>query len=178
MTIKNQKVPVYWITGLSGSGKSTVSKNLIKLLTNIGHKPIYIDGDDLRKIIGGGFSKNERCKQAQKYSYLCKLFNDQGIIVVAAVGGLIKKIHIWNRLNIKNYVEIFLKVPIEELQKRNKNKLYSNFKKGKIKNVVGLDIKADFPVSPDIEINNYSNQTPEQSARKIFEYHKKFFEKI
>ena len=51
-------------------------------------------------------------------------------------------------------------------------------KKGKIKNVVGLDIKADFPVSPDIEINNYSDQTPEQSARKIFEYHKKFFEKI
>ena len=52
-------------------------------------------------ILGGGFSKNERCKQAQKYSYLCKLFNDQGIIVVAAVGGLIKKIHVWN-IDIKN----------------------------------------------------------------------------
>ena len=177
MKIKNQKVPVYWITGLSGSGKSTVSKNLIKLLTSIGHKPIYIDGDDLRKILGGGFTKNERFKRAQKYSYLCKLLNDQGIIVVAAVGGLIKKIHIWNRLNIKNYVEIFLNVPSVELQKRNKNKLYSNFKRNKIKNIVGLDIKAEFPVNPDIEIKNYSNETSEKSAKKIFEYHKKFFEK-
>ena len=178
MKIKNHKVPVYWITGLSGSGKSTVSMNLIKLLNSVGHKPIFIDGDDLRKILGGGFTKSERFKLAQKYSYLCKLFNDQGIIVVAAVGGLIKNIHIWNRLNIKNYVEIFLNVPAEELQKRNKNKLSSNFKEGKTKNIVGLDIIAEFPVCPDIEINNYSNQTPEKSARKIFDYHKKFFEKI
>ena len=58
LMIKNKQIAkVYWITGLSGSGKTTVAKEFIKLLNNIGHKCINIDGDELRKIIGGGFTK-------------------------------------------------------------------------------------------------------------------------
>ena len=108
--IKNKQIAkVYWITGLSGSGKTTVAKEFIKLLNNIGHKCINIDE-----------KKKERIMQAQKYSQMCKLFSEQGVTVVAAVGALFNSIQKWNRLNIKNYIEVFLDVPIKELKKRNK----------------------------------------------------------
>ena len=175
MSIKKGNAAVYWITGLSGSGKTTVSKKFINLLNNDGQKVINFDGDDLRNILGGGFSKNARLKQAQKYSQLCKLFSDQGFTVVAAVGALINSVQQWNRSNINNYVEVFLNVPINELRKRNKKKLYSNFKMGKIRNIVGLDIRAEFPTKPDIELMNYNDETAEKSAEKIYEYHKNLF---
>ena len=66
---------------------------------------------------------------------------------------------------------------LESYKKRDKNKLYSNFKKGKIKNIVGLDIKADFPVNPDIEIKNYNNETGKVSKKKFLKYHKNFLRK-
>ena len=123
--IKNKQIAkVYWITGLSGSGKTTVAKEFIKLLNNIGHKCINIDGDELRKIIGGGFTKKERIIQAQKYSQMCKLFSEQGVTVVAAVGALFNSIQKWNRLNIKNYVEVFLDVPIKELKREIKKIIF------------------------------------------------------
>ena len=177
MKFRNDIAAVYWITGLSGSGKTSVSKEFIKLLNEIGQEAINLDGDDLRKIIGGGYTKANRLKQAKKYSQLCKLFSNQGIFVVAAVGGLIRSIHNWNRLNIKNYIEVFLNVPEKQLLQRNKKKLYSDFEIGKIKNIVGLDINAEFPVNPDIEIKNYDKETPKTSAKRIFEFHKTYLKK-
>ena len=173
-SIKSHCGMVYWITGLSGSGKTTVAKYFFDLLISKGYKALIIDGDDLRQIIKGGFSKKERTKQAKKYSKLCKLFSEQGIIVIAAVGALVNSIQKWNRLNIKNYVEVFLNVPLEELESRNKKNLYTNFKEGKVNNIVGLDIKADFPEKPDIEVKNYGQETSIDSAKKIYNFHKNF----
>ena len=87
---------------------------------------------------------------------------------------MVNSIQKWNRLNIKNYVEVFLNVPLEELESRNKKNLYSNFKEGKVNNIVGLDIKADFPEKPDIEVKNYGQETSIDSAKKIYNFHKNF----
>ena len=80
---------------------------------------------------------------------------------------MVNSIQKWNRLNIKNYVEVFLNVPLEELESRNKKNLYSNFKEGKVNNIVGFDIKADFPEKPDIEVKNYGQETSIDSAKKF-----------
>ena len=118
---------VYWITGLSGSGKSTIARYFFDLLNNKGQNVIIIDGDDMRRIIGGGYTKDKRIIQAKKYSEMCKLFSSQGMIVIAAVGALIHEIQEWNRLNITNYIEVYLNVPYEELRKRNKKKTLFRF---------------------------------------------------
>ena len=79
----------------------------------------------------------------------------------------------YNRKNIKNYTEVFLDVPIGELSIRDKKKLYSKGLKGEIKNVVGIDIKPEFPKSPDIKILNYGSSTVNDSVNKLESHYEK-----
>ena len=85
---------------------------------------------------------------------LCKKLTDQGINVIIASIAMFDEIRKWNRLNIENYHEIYIKTPINLIKKRNKKKLYLS---NKI-NVCGKDIKAEYPKQPDqIVKNNYKN---------------------
>ena len=77
------------------------------------------------------------------------MLSDQGIHVIISAMALFHEVHTWNRKNIDNYVEIFLDVPIYELERRDPKGLYKKYKNGEIKNMVGLDIKAEFPINPD-----------------------------
>ena len=83
---------------------------------------------------------------------------DQGIHVIISVMALFHEVQLWNRKNIENYVEVFLDVPINELERRDPKGLYLKFKKGEIKNMVGLDIKAEFPKKPDFHFKWTNNQ--------------------
>ena len=144
-----------WITGLSGSGKSTIAESLTALLKKKGMKVILLDGDEIRNILvpireqEQSYTKNERIKLAIQYSKLGNLLVKQGFMVIIATISLFKEVHIWNRKNIKGYFEVYLKVPLEELQRRDPKKIYSRFNAGELKNVAGLDLDIDEPRSPD-----------------------------
>ena len=144
-----------WITGLSGSGKSTIAQSLTALLKKKGMKVILLDGDEIRNILvpireqEQSYTKNERIKLAIQYSKLGNLLVKQGFMVIIATISLFKEVHIWNRKNIKGYFEVYLKVPLEELQRRDPKKIYSRFNAGELKNVAGLDLDIDEPRSPD-----------------------------
>ena len=144
-----------WITGLSGSGKSTIAKSLTALLKKKGVKVILLDGDEIRNILvpmreqEQSYTKNERIKLAIQYSKLGNLLVKQGFMVIIATISLFKEVHIWNRKNIKGYFEVYLKVSLEELQRRDPKKIYSRFNAGELKNVAGLDLDIDEPRSPD-----------------------------
>ena len=144
-----------WITGLSGSGKSTIAESLTALLKKKGVKVILLDGDEIRNILvpiretEQSYTKNERIKLAIQYSKLGNLLVKQGFMVIIATISLFKEVHIWNRKNIKGYFEVYLKVPLEELQRRDPKKIYSRFNAGELKNVAGLDLDIDEPRSPD-----------------------------
>lgn len=150
----NEKGVLYWITGLSGSGKTTIGSALYYTLKKEKDNVVILDGDVLKNLVGSGYTENERVIRAQKYSTLCKLLVDQGITVIICTVAMFENVRQWNRKNIERYVEIFLNVPFEVLQKRDKKGLYSGHKKGKVRNVAGVDIKAEFPENPDIVINN------------------------
>ena len=91
---------------------------------------------------------------AERISKLTKFLSDEGINVIGSVLSNFPKWQSWNKKNIKNYKQIFLKVDFDTLLKRDTNNLYKNALKGKIKNVVGLDLKFRKPIKSTITIDN------------------------
>lgn len=147
---------LFWITGLSGSGKTTLGTLLTEKLRKRGYPVVFLDGDILRAIYNNhfGYDRNGRLKVSLQYARLCKMLVDQKIHVVCATISMFHQTQNWNKRNFKNYIEIFLNVPIDELIHRDSKKIYSRALNGDLKNIVGIDIKPQFPKQPDIVINN------------------------
>ena len=158
-----KKGRVYWITGLPGSGKTTIGTALYYDLREKQDNVIILDGDILKKFVGDsiGYSEEDRYVRAKKYANICKLLSDQGMCVIICTVALFDSIREWNRKNINGYVEVFLDVPLEVLKKRNKKGLYS----GKTKDEV-LD-NVEFPTDPDVRIVNNDNTIIEDFVREI-----------
>ena len=143
----------FWITGLSASGKTTLSRMLYEHYTHAGINTILLDGDELRDIFSNhSYTRVDRIKLGLSYSRLCKHLVSQNVNVIIAVIGLFKEIHHWNRKNIPEYCEIFIDTPIEELKKRDPKGIYKLYEEGETCNVAGLDLKVDYPENPDIHI--------------------------
>jgi adenylylsulfate kinase len=141
----------FWITGLSATGKTTLSTLLVENMRLSGKKVILLDGDELRQVLSeNAYTREERIALGMRYSRLCRLLSSQGVDVVIAVIGLFKELHEWNRENIPNYVEVFIDTPMAELRRRDPKDLYKNVDSGRIQNVAGIDLEVDFPYKPDI----------------------------
>lgn len=148
---------VYWITGLAGSGKTTIGRKLFDWLKSARKAPaIFLDGDVLRDIFGNdlGYSREERRASAMRNARLCKALSDQGISVICPTISMFHDCQKWNRENMPRYCEIFVDVPMEVLIRRDQNGLYSRSIQGLEKNVVGVDIPAEFPARPDLVLKN------------------------
>ena len=158
----------YWITGLSASGKSTLSKLLVDHLKLSDRQVILLDGDELRQMFNDeAYTKEERIMIGMKYSRLCQLITSQGIDVVIAVIGLFKEIHDWNRKNITNYVEIFIDTPLHELKKRDPKGLYKKYAAGEIQNVAGLDLEVNFPENPEVYLKWSNKKTVDSMFQEL-----------
>ncbi len=162
--INKKKGIVFWITGLPGSGKTSIGKKLKKTIQEKYGKTILFSGDDLRKISNfKSYNAKERYEYAKSYSKLVKFISNQNINVIIATVSLFDKIHIWNRKNITNYCEIFIKSKTQEIIKNKKKKLYFKFKK----NLVGIDIKPKFPNNSEIKITNNLKSPIEKLSKSI-----------
>ena len=166
--IKKNKGILFWITGLSGSGKTTIAEKIINSISKKYGSTITISGDDLRKKLNfNKFSRKHRLIYALSYSKFCKYLIDKNINVIFSTVSLFHKVRKWNRAHINNYVEIYIESDIYELIKRKKKFFY----KGNYKNIVGKNLKAEFPKSPDIIIkNNFTNslnKLSQELLRKI-----------
>ena len=105
---------IFWITGLSGSGKSSIGEKLRVLLNKKNEKTLIIHGDDLRNIFKFKYySKKKRLSLAKSYSDFCKLINQQGINIIFTTVGLFNEVFEYNRKNLKNYTEIFIQTKKE-----------------------------------------------------------------
>ncbi len=160
----------YWITGLSASGKTTMVDMLTNYLKKKNEPVIKLDGDILRNIFNANlYSLEERYKLGLKFSSLCKLIVENNVNVAIGIIGLFHKLHSWNRENIPNYCEIFLNVPKNELIERDPKGIYKKAMNGEIKNVMGIDLKVEFPLKPDIEIKWAKHKSIDNTFKEIVE---------
>ena len=164
---------IIWITGLSGAGKSTLGREVVAMLRNKGDVVVYLDGDQLREIFGSkniaeqNYDRNARLSLAMQYSSLSHALAKQGVVVVITTISMFKEVYEWNRKNLSSYFEVFLKVPIDELQRRDSKNIYRRFDQGILRNVAGLDLKVDEPEQPDLLFDFSEKYTTREMAAKI-----------
>ncbi len=148
---------VFWLTGLSGAGKTTLGRELWRRLRAEGRPATFLDGDALRAAIADdlGHSTADRKRSAMRNARLCRLLAQQGCDVVCATISLLHDVQRWNRENIPGYREIYLRVPMKELRRRDSKGIYGNAPRGGMRNVVGIDVRAEIPQAPDLVLDNY-----------------------
>lgn len=172
----DQTVKVLWVTGLSGAGKSTLSHEIVKQLRLQGPPVVLLDGDELREVFGttvpgtSAHDRDARIELAFKYSRLSKLMANQGLTVVVATISMFKEVHDWNRKNLPGYIEIFLKVPTDELRRRDPKGIYRRFDNGEINNVAGLDLEVDEPEQPEIVFEFNPNRNVIEMCREVLNF--------
>ena len=160
---------LFWITGLSGSGKTSLAEKIKDKISKKYGNTVTISGDDLRRIFNyDKFSKKARLSYALSYCKFCKYITDQNTNVIISTVSLFHDVRKWNKSHIKNYLEIYIKADINKIIKMRKKFFY----KGNYKNVIGKNMKAEFPKRPDITIENdfkkSLNTLSKELIRKIF----------
>ena len=114
--LKRKRGILFWITGLSGSGKTSLAIKIKKQINNLYGPTIHFSGDQIRKIFNlRGYSANDRIKIGFMYSRLFKFITDQNINILFSGIVLIKKVRKWNKKNIKNYIEIYIDSKIKTI---------------------------------------------------------------
>ena len=166
---------VVWITGLSGSGKSTLATEVVGQLRALRNDVIRLDGDELREVFAAEtinlqrHDRDGRLMLAMQYASLCRLLSMQGFTVVIATISMFREVYAWNRANVPSYFEVYLKVPIEELRRRDPKGIYRRFDAGDLLNVAGLDLPVDEPEQADFEVKFEASQSVTELSRGLIQ---------
>lgn len=165
-TIYEKTGRVFWITGFSGAGKTTLGLKLQEQLRASGINAVLLDGDRLRSAIApdAGHTTDDRFKLAFAYARLCRELAEQGIVLICATISMFHAVREWSRQNIPGYREIYLRVPIEQRLARDPKGLYRQ----KTPNMSGLDQALEIPSSPDLILDNFGELTIEQAVNLIW----------
>ena len=148
---KKNKGVLIFITGLSGSGKSSIAKKIYPTINKIVGPTILINGDDLRKTFKlYGFYSNDRLENSKKFAKFFKLITKQNISILFAAVGMRHKTRSIFKKSVQNYFEIYIQSNLKKIKKKNKKKIYKQFKS----NIVGVDIIPEFPKNSDIKVKN------------------------
>lgn len=147
---------VIWLIGLSGSGKTTIANKIVERLRQSNNKVVLLDGDLIRELFGNDVdhSIEGRRRNAERLSVLSKYLASQNIHVVAAVLSIFPEWRKWNRENILDYSEVYMRVSMDTLLRRDIKDLYAKALRGEITNVVGVDIPFPEPDKPELIIDN------------------------
>lgn len=159
-----EKGTVYFFTGLSGAGKTTIGGLFYRRLKAVKPNVILLDGDQTRPVFNEdvGYSDADRLRGAKRMFRICKMLSDQGIDVVNSSICMYSEVRDWSRENIDNYREIYIKVSRDTLLRRNQKGLYTSGK-----NVVGVDLPFDEPKTPDVVLENEGDETPEVLVARL-----------
>jgi len=170
---KNQRPCILWFTGLSGSGKSTISSAVEQKLFELGHHTYLLDGDNVRHGLNKdlGFSDSDRVENIRRIGELSKLMIDAGLLVMTAFISPFKA----DRQLVKDlvqqheFIEVHMDTALDVCEQRDPKGLYKKARSGLIKNFTGIDSEYEVPQNPEIVINT-AELNIEECADKIIEY--------
>lgn len=168
-----QKSKALWLTGLSGSGKSTIAQILERELYNSGFFAQVLDGDNIRSGINSnlGFSIEDRKENIRRIAEISKLYTNTGVITINSFISPTLEIREYARsiIGAEDFVEIYINTPLEVCEARDVKGLYKKARKGEIKGFTGIDSPYEAPVNPDLEILT-ENQSVQESVDTILKY--------
>src|SRR5947209_3892102 len=158
-----------WFTGLSGAGKSTLSEVVEHRLKARERKVEILDGDIVRTHLskGLGFSREDRDTNIKRIAFVCSLLTRNGVICISAAIAPYRDARDWARQEIGNFVEVYVKCPLDVCRQRDVKGLYKLVDEGKIKNFTGVDDPYEEPEHPELVIET-DKETIEESVERIF----------
>jgi len=171
--LKGQKPCVLWLTGLSGSGKSTIA-NLVEQALNTDNKHTYIlDGDNVRHGLSSdlGFAPEDRIENIRRVSEVARLMVDAGLIIIVCLISPFQSERERARRIIGEgeFIEVFIDTPLEECERRDPKGLYRRARAGEIRGMTGIDAPYEAPDQAELHIKTM-NQSPEDSAILILQW--------
>ena len=171
--LNGHKSAIMWFTGLSGSGKSTIAYNLEKKLFGRGIKAYVIDGDNIRAGLNKdlGFSVKDRGENIRRIGEVAKLFVDAGILVITAFISPYTKDREFVRSLVEHdeFIEIYVKCPLEVCKQRDVKGLYKKANEGIIKDFTGVNDPYEEPEHPEIVVET-DRMGVDESVKKIVSY--------
>ncbi len=168
-----QKSRVFWFTGLSGSGKSTIAKGLEQNLYQQGYLPQILDGDNVRTGINNnlGFSEEDRTENIRRIAEVSKLFLNCGVITINCFvsPSIAMRDQARQIIGEDDFFEIFVNCPLEVCEERDVKGLYQKARRGEIKNFTGIDAPFEPPENPALEVNT-DQLSLEESLAKVLSF--------
>lgn len=159
ITKKKYRNTILWFTGLSGSGKTTIAKQLVEKLKKEGHPVMLLDGDEIRDIFkNNGFDKEARLKHINDVAKMAVYLQSQGIIPVVSLISPYEEARQNARAISKDFTEIYISTPLSVCEDRDVKGLYAKARSGEITSFTGIHASAPYeiPNNPDINLNTSS----------------------
>ena len=172
--LKNEHKPcVIWMTGLSGSGKSTVADVLEQKLFSLGYKTYTLDGDNVRHGLNNdlGFTESDRVENIRRVAEVAKLMADAGMIVITSFISpfISEREYARQIISDDEFIEVFVDTPLNVCEARDPKGLYKKARSGQLKNFTGIDSEYQQPTNPEIVLDTV-NKTAEALAEQVLEY--------
>lgn len=168
-----QKPVLLWLTGLSGSGKSTIADRVEQVLHEQGYKTYLLDGDNIRHGLNSNidFSESGRKENIRRIGEVAKLFLDAGIIVISAFISPFREDRetVRNLLKAGEFIEIHVDCPLEICEQRDVKGLYAKARRGEIPNFTGISSPFEIPTHPEITVHT-DQEKLDDSVNKILSY--------
>jgi adenylyl-sulfate kinase len=159
---------VLWFTGMSGAGKTTIADKIEPVLRERGRNVEMLDGDVVRTHLskGLGFSKEDRDENIRRIGFVAHLLQRNGVAVICSAISPYREIRDENRALIKDFVEVYVKCPLDVLQQRDVKGLYAKALAGEIKNFTGVSDPYEEPLRPEVVVET-DKETLDQSVAKV-----------
>lgn len=167
--LKGQKPAVLWLTGLSGSGKSTIANLVERALWSEGKHTYILDGDNVRHGLSNdlGFTAEDRIENIRRVSEVSRLMTDAGMIIIVSLISPYQGERERARRTVGDeFVEVFIDTPLDECERRDPKGLYKRARAGEIRGMTGVDSPYEAPSNPEIHVRTME-RTPEESALYI-----------
>ncbi|MBL0128456.1 MAG: adenylyl-sulfate kinase [Flavobacteriales bacterium] len=172
-SLLGQHGAVVWMTGLSGSGKSTIAIALERSLHAMGRYAVVLDGDNVRTGINNnlGFSDADRTENIRRIAEVAKLFASNGAVVICSFVSPTIAIRELARLIIgeEDFIEVFIDTPIEVCEQRDVKGLYAKARSGEVKDFTGISAPFEAPPDPAIVIAT-ADRTHDASTTELLNF--------